>query len=300
MQVNHRITAPIALFFVPVLYGGFYISTIMAMAELPVFWLGTFRMGIALIFFLPFAGKLRGMNRTDGIVNIILGTIIFGGLIAQSYGLQTVSAGMGGFLAALFIIFTPILRRLIFRMKMSSWFIIPIGLSLFGYYWLFKPADGSALKIGLGEWLSIIGALSIALHMVVMEKFVEGRDPFVYANLQTGVVFMESLIFACLFEFRSIPQEISISTWGFIAYLGIGATLFTFLLQSYGQQYVNAVLASIIIALEPIFATLFGIWIGGENISLNFIKGGSLVLWAAILAVLFQLKTMDKNKREFN
>lgn len=296
---SNRIFGALAIFCVPILYGGFYISTIIAMTEISVFWLGTFRMIVALLAFIPFYNHLKCISKQDLLVNLGLGVIFLIGYIAQSFGLKTVSAGMGGFLAALFIILTPIFKRLIFKNKISNWYIIPILISFVGYYWLFKPTGSDSIIIGIGEILSIIGAVTIALHMVITEHYVSDRDPFVYAILQTMVIFIGSLLFALIFDFDIFTLEISLKVWLFIIYLGIGTTVITFVLQSYGQKYVNAVLAAIIIALEPVFATIFGMIFGNESIGTNFIIGGSLILFSAIIAILFQFQNRkEKNTSE--
>lgn len=288
MPRAHRILAPFAIFWVPVLYGGYYVATIIAMTEISVFWLNSFRMFIALLLFLPFMGKLKTMKIQDLWVNLALGGCFLGGLIAQSYGLKTVTAGTSGFLAALFILFTPILRWLLFKKQMSPWYLLPILISGVGYYWMFRPEEGGTFHLGIGEWLSIIGAFTIALHMVIMERYVGDRDPFVFSILQTTVIFLGCFVLALIFDFSTFSVSLSPRVWCFVIYLGIGATILPFLLQSYGQKYVNAVLASLIIALEPLFATLFGVLFGGETVSSHFIVGGILIFCGAFGAIFIQ------------
>ena len=73
--------------------------------------------------------------------------------------------------------------------------------------------------------------------------------------------------------------------------MGICATTFPFFFQNWGQQYVESTRAAIIFTLEPVFATLFGVLIGNEPISWQFILGGGLIMAGILLSTLFTLKS---------
>ena len=73
-----------------------------------------------------------------------------------------------------------------------------------------------------------------------------------------------------------------------LLYLGVGATVFTYLCQNWGQKTVNATTTSLIVALEPIFATLFGVWIGNESFGSMFVWGGVFIMLGIFLAIYIQ------------
>jgi drug/metabolite transporter (DMT)-like permease len=78
--------------------------------------------------------------------------------------------------------------------------------------------------------------------------------------------------------------------------LGIFVTSITFLLQNWGQSRVSSSTMSIYIALEPIFATFFGFLIGGEEITINLIIGGILIMAGTIYAIKLEKDLLNSPK----
>jgi len=184
----------------PILYGGYYTAVKFGLFDIPVFWLNSLRLLLASILYLPFLKHLKNLTKEDYKKNLIIAGVFFGGLVAQSFSLKYLTAGGTGFLAALFLIFTPLFRWLIFRKRLSKWFVIPIILSLIGYTIMFEWYDNQGPLLGLGEWLGIFGAVAIALQIVFTEEYVPDSDPFAYSYLQIIYSLLLSLIFALNLE----------------------------------------------------------------------------------------------------
>jgi drug/metabolite transporter (DMT)-like permease len=298
MGSKKQILAYLAIVSIPILYGGFYFSTQSAMQEAGLFWVSFIRMGIGFVGLLPFVKRLKDVNRKVLFGNCLIGLVFFTGVAAQSFALVSTSVSNTGFLAALFIIFTPILQRVIYKIKMAKVFIIPIIISGFGYYWMFRDPFSNEFRFGAGEWLGVLGSLMIAFHMIFTEHYIEDNDPIMFAIIQVTILLVLSLIFALIFDPPLELSQISGQTWGFLLYLGIGTTIFTIIFQNWGQKYVNSMVTSLIVVTEPIFATLFGFLLGGENVTPNFITGGVFIMIAAFIATIIQNKVQKKDITE--
>ena len=280
--------ANLSIFLIPVLYGGYYTATKFALIDIPIFWINVLRLLIAFIVLSPFALKLRHISRRLLLENFLIALVFFIGIISQASALKVSTAGDIGFLAALFIFFTPLLKKVLFKDKISWWFSIPIVVSLFGYVIMFSNNADFELRIGIGEILGIIGALAIAFHMVLTERFIKDNDPILFTQLQILIALLFSVAFALIFDPVLNFATISWLSWGSILYLAIFATVCTFLLQNWGQKFVPALSASLIIALEPIFAALIGAIFNEEEITINIIIGGLCIFLASVGAILIQ------------
>jgi drug/metabolite transporter (DMT)-like permease len=75
---------------------------------------------------------------------------------------------------------------------------------------------------------------------------------------------------------------------GQILYLSVMATIVTFLLWTWGQARMSASHAAVIFALEPVFATLFAVWLRGtaEWTGARATVGAVLVVVAVVVSEL--------------
>jgi len=301
MVKNRKVFGNLAIFMLPILYGGYYTATKFALLDIPIFWINVFRLLIAVIMLSPYARRLRHVSRRLLLENLLIAAAFFIGIISQAAALKVSTAGDIGFLAALFIFFTPLIKKVLFKDKISWWFALPIAVSLLGYFIMFSNGSGFAdfeLRIGMGEILGIVGALAIAFHMVLTERFIKENDPILFTQLQILIALLFSLIFAMIFDPLPNFTQISWLSWGSILYLAIFATVCSFLLQNWGQKYVPALSASLIIALEPIFAVLIGAVFNDEEITINLIIGGLCIFLASIGAILLQSRKPLEVERE--
>ena len=296
MTKHRNFIANLSIFLIPILYGGYYTATKFALVDIPIFWINVLRLLIASIVLSPFAPRLKNLSRRILLENFLIALVFFIGIIAQASALKISTAGNIGFLAALFIFFTPLIKKVLFKDKISWWFSIPIVVSIFGYIIMFSSSSEFKINIGIGEILGIIGALAIAFHMVLTERFIQDNDPIQFTQLQILIALLLSIIFAFLFDPLIKFKQISWLSWGSIIYLAIFATVCTFILQNWGQKFVPALSASLIIAIEPIFAVLIGAIFNDEKITINVIIGGFCIFLASIGAILIQ----NKKKIELN
>lgn len=287
---NSRILPYVALFCVPILYGSFYIIAKITNETIPVFWMTSFRMLFAMIGFLPFIKKLRKTDFHSIKYGFFLGFIFFAGVVSQTEGLRFIDAGKAGFIGGLFVVITPILSWILFRTKIPRILIIPIAIILIGLFIMFYDPTILFFNVGIGEFLNLIGALCIALHIIITGRGLKKGDFFCLAFYQTFFTFCFSITLALIFEQSHQISATTSSEWGLLIYLGLAIGTIPFLFQNWGQQYVKDSRAAIIISIEPVFATIFGGIFGGELITWQIIIGGFLILSGLIITVVTQQK----------
>jgi drug/metabolite transporter (DMT)-like permease len=67
---------------------------------------------------------------------------------------------------------------------------------------------------------------------------------------------------------------------------GVLATALAFALQTWGQRYTSATRTALIFALEPVFAMVTAVSLGGERLTSAGISGGLLILSGIVLVEL--------------
>jgi drug/metabolite transporter (DMT)-like permease len=276
------------LFLLTILWGSTFILTKISITTVPIFQFLGIRHLIALSAFLPFFAKFRNLNR-----KILLGAIITGGanfimLSFQTFGLQTTTASKASFITGLYVVLTPFLARLILHSKIKSRHWIGVLIALIGMGILIFNISAlifSTLSVNYGDFLVFICSFFVGIQIVYTEKYVSGVDILLFSMIQLFTVTICAFIMAGLLQEPFVLFDVSIDLWLIWLYLGIAATSIPFFLQNWGQQYVESSKAALIFTLEPVFATIFGILIGNETITWQFLLGGSCIF----LGILFSI-----------
>jgi len=287
-KLNQNLGAHFAIFSTPILYGGFYVATEIAMQEMGIFWVSAVRIIIAFIGILPFLKRLKKVDKKILLVNLGISVAVFVGMITQSFAIRLSSISTTGFIAALFIIFTPLLQRIFFKQKMKLFFLIPILISVGGYYVMFRNPVSNNFEFGMGDWFAVVGSLMIATQIVLTDQYIGDNDAIVFAILQIMIILILSVPIALIFDTPPNLPSLSLVSWICLVFLGIGGTILPYFFQAWGQKYVKSMVAALIIVSEPIFATLFGVIFGNETITPNFLYGGILILLSAFISIVFQ------------
>ena len=94
-------------------------------------------------------------------------------------------------------------------------------------------------------------------------------------------------------RFGGITLPPDLEVWGAVALTAILATSLAFLVQVWAQALVSPTRAAVVMTMEPVFAGLFGVLIGGNQLTLRIIIGAALVLAAMFIV---QLKQIPKSQ----
>lgn len=172
-----------------------------------------------------------------------------------------------------------ILSAILFKEKMTKKKIISLVLTFVGCIFVTAFVQGTGQKITVTGILAGLGAgLGYALYSIF------GR--YALKKYDSITVTLYTFIFACigLVPFTAIKEMIGLfSNINVIYYsiaLGLIATVLPFLLYTKGLSNLETSKASIIATLEPIVATIIGIVLYNESLTILKIIGISLVIFA--------------------
>lgn len=258
-----------------------------AIASVPVLDFLGLRFAVACLAMLAVRPKaLVALGRSGWRHGVLLGLVLAAGYAAQTFGLQTASASVSGFITGLFVVFTPLIGAVLLRRRVPSavWVAVvlaTVGLGLISLH---------GLSIGRGELLTIVGAFFFALHIVGLGEWSHRHDAYALAVVQIGTVAAVSLLLAVVGgggrgghsgHVLTLPSDPA--GWAAIAVTALLGTAAGFFLQTWSQARMPATRAAVVLTMEPVFAGVTGV-LAGETLAVRGWIGAAMVL-AAMYAV---------------
>lgn len=196
----------------------------------------------------------------------------------QQIGLTlNADAGKAGFITALYMVIVPIFGLFIGK-KPSLLVTLSVLIAVIGMYFL---CISESLKMGKGEILVLIGAPFFALHILVVDFFVQKYDGVKLSCIQFFTVAVLSI--APMFSLETPSVSLILSAWIPLFYTGFLSSGVAYTLQVVGQKNVNPTVAGVLLSLESVFAVLAGMVLLGESLSFREGLGCALMFIAIIL-----------------
>lgn len=211
--------------------------------------------------------------------------------IAAYEGNNVASEARSAFITALYVILVPLFSVFAGK-KVSAAVWTAIFVAMVGIYLL--CFSGGIGGIYLGDILVFCCAISFALHIMAVDKFVSITGGIKLSIMQFTVTGVISLVFSLLFELGSINISNILSAAPQILYLGIMSSGIAYTLQIVGQKYAEPAVASISMSLESVFGALGGWLISQNALDKREIFGCALVFVAIVVA---QLPPIHKKAR---
>ncbi|MFQ6117279.1 MAG: DMT family transporter, partial [Candidatus Bipolaricaulia bacterium] len=175
------------------------------------------------------------------------------------------------------VILVPLLSAAALKVRVLGKGGLGAGLSAVGLgLILFGRGGTGEMALNLGDLLTLLCALSFALQIILIGRFVNLENYPAILVIQIGLVFILSLAGALMIE-RPTPA-ISAHAWEAILVTGLFATALAFFLQNRFQPLSTATQTAIIFSAEPVFAGLFGYLLLGERLSgLQFLGAAAIL-----------------------
>lgn len=288
----------LGLFYAAAIWGSTFFIVKDSLKEIDAVTLVAFRFLISafvMLIILVLMGKKLFANFRQGAALGILVLLLF---IPQTIGLNYTTASNSGFITGLFIIFLPFFSFVFYRVRPGLIKIISVAVALCGLWLL----TGGLKHINIGDVLTLLAAVTYALHILLADKYIKGKaDPYILSFQQFLVVGALSLVLAIFMKaplnFRSTNSAL------IVIFLALFPGVSAFLIQLVAQRHTSPLKVGLIFTMEPVFAAIFAWTLGGEKFIAGQAIGGALIVLAMILSELpvmdyIKRKKHGKNKRE--
>ncbi|MFD9375320.1 DMT family transporter [Streptomyces sp. NPDC059999] len=226
--------------------------------------------------------RLRALNaaqlRGAGLLGLVLGGIF----LLETYGVVHTSATNAGLIISLTMIFTPLAEAAVRRVRPSTGFLGAAAVSVAGVVLLTQGAGFTAP--GLGDLLILGAALARTLHVLLMAriKAVQDADPLSLTTVQLGGAVAVFALLALLPGSGASPWETAVAfdsrQWAGLVFLAVFCTLFAFFVQMWAVRRTSPSRVSLLLGTEPLWAAAAGIAIAGERLGAVGLVGVALVL----------------------
>ncbi len=222
-------------------------------------------------------------RKDQRLAGALCGVLLFIATSLQQMGLVTTTAGKAGFITALYVVLVPVAAWLLFRKNPGKIIWLGVAIAVVALWLLCMPAGGG-FQLQSGDLLILGCAASFTFQILCVDHYaprVSGvrlaRDEF----LVTGGLSMLIAVATETITWEGIREGLIP-----ILYAGVMSGALGYTLQVLGQRDTDPTVASILMCLEAVFATLTGVIILGETMKPREIAGCVLMFSAVILAQL--------------
>ncbi|HEU4427351.1 MAG TPA: DMT family transporter [Myxococcota bacterium] len=285
--MTSRFRAELVLLGVTLAWGGSFLVVKDTLGTLAPFQLIALRFALAVAALAALFGRRAfrlgrdAAGRSHWRGGLAIGLLLWAGFALQTLGLRDTTPARSGFITATYVAMVPLLMRLISGRPLRKRVAAAASAALVGLYLLTGPDGGGANR---GDWLTLLGALAFAGHMVALDRGARAMPAPALAFAQMAVVAGVSLPFA-LAE-SGVAGALSGRSLAALGYLGLICSAAGFLGQTWGQRHTSPVRVGLIFSLESLFAALLSVALGMEVLTPLQWAGGVLLVGGVVLGEL--------------
>jgi drug/metabolite transporter (DMT)-like permease len=287
IKLNKRNISILMLVTAALFWGSTFLFTKILINDLEVYTLLTGRSLLAAVLLYLIYRKIIHSELVCVLKNFSLWLFAIAGVIAlalQTEALKYTTATNSAFITALFIVFIPFIKYIIYRETVRKGFYSAVIIAIIGLY-IISIGFEFPHTFNKGDFLSLCCALFYAFYIILLEKlsvkFSEGFLMFFYFALQ----FIISITIAIPTENIFSIMHLDVFSYANLFGLAIIGSVIPYLLMAKGQQNVKAQVAGIIYNLEPVSATLLAYLFLGEMITETKVVGGIIIFIALTIGI---------------
>ncbi|MGW4231126.1 DMT family transporter [Streptomyces sp. NPDC004980] len=212
----------------------------------------------------------------------LLGLVLSGIFLLETYGVVHTSATNAGLIISLTMIFTPLAEAAVTRIRPPRTFLAAAGLSVAGVVLLTQ--GGGFTSPSAGDLLMLLAALARTVHVLAMArmKSVREADSLSLTTVQLGSAVAVFAVLATVPGTGPAPWTVAAgfgaAEWAGLIFLSVFCTLFAFFVQMWSVRRTSPSRVSLLLGTEPLWAAAVGIAIGGERLGVLGALGAVLVL----------------------
>lgn len=191
--------------------------------------------------------------------------------------------------ASVLMVCTPIivliLSAIILKERMQKRMIFGIILGLVGtaFLILYGKSSANASNPNLGNFLVFVNATSYGLYLVIVKKLMQKYNPFNFAKWIYLIGFIMVLPFGWG-EFEAINWTLMpTDMYWKIVFIVVFSTFGTYMLNLLSMRELKPTTVAVFVYLQPVFATVFAISLGKDELTLVKIVSAVLIFTGVYL-----------------
>ncbi|MFJ3641525.1 DMT family transporter [Streptomyces sp. NPDC090108] len=224
--------------------------------------------------------SLRALTGAQWRGAALLGLILSGIFLLETYGVVHTSATNAGLIISLTMVFTPLAETAVTRTRPAPSFLGAAALSVLGVVLLTQ--GGGFTRPSAGDLLMLLAALARTLHVLAMSRIraVQTAAPLPLTTVQLGTAVV---VFAALSAAGgptpwATAAGFGVRDWAGLLFLSALCTVVAFFVQMWAVRRSSPSRVSLLLGTEPLWAAAAGLLLGGERLGATGLAGGALVL----------------------
>jgi drug/metabolite transporter (DMT)-like permease len=210
---------------------------------------------------------------------LLLGLLYGLAQILQTAGLAHTAASVSGFVTGMYVVLTPLLASVILRTRIPAltWGAVVLATAGLAVLTL------TGVSLGYGETITFLAAILYALHIV-------GLGAWSTPEQAVGMTLLQIVVIAVVCLVSAAPGGLVLpertGDWLSLLYMAVVVGAMGLLAQTWAQAHLPPTRSAIIMSMEPVFASFFAVWLGGEGLTSRLLLGGAMVVTAMIVVEL--------------
>lgn len=237
-----------------------------------------------------FHKKMIRARRSAVRSGIILGAILCVAQSLQMFANLYTSSGKVGFLTIMYVLWMPFISWAVDKKRPDIRTALAVIVSFAGVYILAFYGNGS---VNRGDILVIFASVIHACHIFLSNRFVQRDDSLSIAVFQFIAAFLVCtvILLACGEDIRDISELNRIQILQ-ILYQGIMGVMMGFSIQTVCLRYVKPSSATILLAMQAVFAMIISVIVGYDELNAKTIAG-CVLIFSAILILQVKRTTVS-------
>lgn len=221
-------------------------------------------------------------SRREVATGIVLGATQAAVLVLETYGIADTSATNAGLIISLTVVFTPVMEAAAARVPVPRAVFVAGAVAVIGVCLLVSGDGLHAPRTGDG--LVLGAALVRSIHVTALARLTRGRQ-FSSVNLTLIQAVVCAVVFTAADPSGVVGavQAFTSAQWAAVLYLGLGCSVFAFVVQTWAIRQTSASRASLLMGTEPIWAVAIGASLGNETLTLVAAAGAVLIITGTYL-----------------
>lgn len=276
-------------------WGGSFLFSKIGLREVPPLLFVFCRFTLAtLIMLVLFVRRLPALDRHILRRGAIVGAALGLTNITFVFGVKGTSISRAGVLNNLFVLFIPLIGKLIWRERIG--WVNLAGLALAGAgIWLLATSGG--VGFNRGDLTSTLCALFIAVHIITVSRVLGDDDVCLVSLVQFATVALMSG--TALLATWTTPVSVGGSALFAVVYCAIFPTVVCFTLQNTFQRYVTPTRAGLVYTLDPVWSLLAGFFVLGERLLALEWLGCAMIFLAVLIPLVARFLVESRLVRRY-
>ncbi|MGN7785975.1 DMT family transporter [Niabella sp. 22666] len=234
----------------------------------------------AVVLAVVFYKELPLLSRQIAKTGALAGLSLLAGTICQTIGLQYTTVSNSAFITGLDVLLIPILKLVVYKKSVQPRVWIACIIAFTGLYII---AAKNGIHLNVGDIWTAVGALGFAFYVLQT-----GRHAHLPHPMLRVIVVMFTCALGCLvaglWGTNNIWLPSGFHFWKGALFAAIPATAYMYGVQNISQRYLDEEKIALAYLCEPIFATIAGVLLINEVITIHTYVGGSLIIAGIIIS----------------